>query len=130
MHEQCAKKIITVLRLYLPLYGKSDRTASRSGFLSTAFSKTSASAEKRNTRGMLTSSVPSPDMANIGELLADVPGVLSSTMPPTAPRASNLRACNKSMHNPSKPQYYLLLVWLVYHQQQFSHKWLLISIIN
>ncbi|MPC13215.1 hypothetical protein E2C01_005938 [Portunus trituberculatus] len=63
--------------------------------LSRAFNKSSASAEKRNTSGMLTSSVPSPDIANIGELLAEVPGVLSSTMPPTAPRVSNLRACER-----------------------------------
>ena len=31
------------------------------------------------------SSVPSPDMANIGEVAADVPGVLSTTIPAMAP---------------------------------------------
>jgi hypothetical protein len=42
---------------------------------------------------MLTSSVPSPDMANIGEVAADVPGVLSTTIPAMAPALWIRLAC-------------------------------------
>ena len=52
-----------------------------------ALKRALASRSKRKSIGMLTSSVPSPDMANMGLSLIDEEGTLSRTIPPLAPSA-------------------------------------------
>jgi len=52
-----------------------------------AFINSAASVKKRNTTGMVTSSIsfPSPDIANMGEVAALEPGTLSNIIPASAP---------------------------------------------
>lgn len=52
-----------------------------------AFNNSEASILNKNTTGIATSSTsfPSPDIANIGEVAALEPSILSNTIPATAP---------------------------------------------
>ena len=81
-----------------PLPDESMSVTSNFGWDCKDSSKFLASLLNMKTIGILTSSVPSPDIENKGLLVAVVPLLLSTTIPPFAPDFSKIRAFSKSSY--------------------------------
>jgi len=64
----------------------------RSGLILSISSNGRASEANKNTRGILTSSIPSSDIEKARDVITDESVALSITIPPTAPASCNLRA--------------------------------------
>lgn len=76
------------------------KLTSKLSFFSLASANTDASVAYRNTTGIVTSSVPSPDIANNGWSRIDESRSLSKTITPTAPAACARRAFSTNVQSP------------------------------